>query len=44
LRLLERRQRELRAQARPLGEALFADLPRDVRRRFRDDLRRFYEG
>jgi len=44
LRLLERRQRELRAQARPLGEALFADRPRDVRRRFRDDLRRFYEG
>jgi CHAD domain-containing protein len=44
LRLLERRQRELRAQARPLGEALFAERPRDVRRRFRDDLRRFYEG
>jgi CHAD domain-containing protein len=41
LALLERRRGELRAQARPLGERLFAERPRDLRRRLGHYLRAF---
>jgi hypothetical protein len=33
--LVDKRRQRLRAEARPLGERLFAERPRDLRRRFR---------
>jgi CHAD domain-containing protein len=41
LALIEKRRRMRRAEARPLGEQLFVERPRELRRRFRSYFKRF---